>query len=361
MSEDSLPYLISPKEIEARLQQIFPEGTTNRQYVVREVASRVVFVMLYTGAVEGRDYFLRPNQVALMSDDQALKVSDGARLVWCKESLSSKISSNPNRWYADNSREQIRDESIRQGLVPLGAIVEKAGVSVTSPAGRYSLSASFAALFAPKLKGKVLEAKIDEWRKSSLSPGALARLQLAMRSASDSADSRVLVTLPNGEVRQMAYGASSVVSKAVIEQFGKRFLKVPALVFLSESQTKIIEKDDHIAKLIGINIDASKNLPDIIMADLGAGTEALIVFIEVVVSDGPVSEQRKEALLKYVQKAGLNKVAFVTAYKDRGSDAYKRTCHSLAWGSAAWFLSEPDCILLFKGSEAIEKRYLADL
>ena len=48
-----LPPLSDVPEIRRRLQEIFPEGTANRNYVTREIAAKTVFVMLYAGAVEG--------------------------------------------------------------------------------------------------------------------------------------------------------------------------------------------------------------------------------------------------------------------------------------------------------------------
>lgn len=65
----SLPPLLPVSDIHARLQGIFPEGTSNRNYVTREIAAKTVFVMLYVGAVEGAGRWLRPNQVTRMTDE----------------------------------------------------------------------------------------------------------------------------------------------------------------------------------------------------------------------------------------------------------------------------------------------------
>ncbi len=48
----------------------------------------------------------------------------------------------------------------------------------------------------------------------------------------------ILVSLPNGETRMMSAGSSTVISKAVIENFAARFLKSPGVVFLNESGNK---------------------------------------------------------------------------------------------------------------------------
>ena len=46
-------------------------------------------------------------------------------------------------------------------------------------------------------------------------------------------------------------------------------------------------------------------------------------------------------------------VAFVTAYSDRSAGAFSRSVSELAWRSFAWFMSEPDHIMvLHRGSAA---------
>ena len=56
-----LPPLLAVPDIHTRLQAIFPDGTANRNYVTREIAAKTVFVMLYIGAVEGTECWLRPD------------------------------------------------------------------------------------------------------------------------------------------------------------------------------------------------------------------------------------------------------------------------------------------------------------
>jgi hypothetical protein len=80
----------------------------------------------------------------------------------------------------------------------------------------------------------------------------------------------------------------------------------------------------------------------------------LIVFDEVVATDGAVTERRKQALHDLTDRAGFDhrQIAFVTAYADRDSPGYRKTASALAWGSFAWFYAEPDNILIMR--EGIE-------
>ncbi|MGH7061241.1 MAG: hypothetical protein ACREFH_12700 [Stellaceae bacterium] len=120
-----------------------------------------------------------------------------------------------HHWFQDNTREPIRDETLRDGLVNVGAVITLSGIPTTSSRGRYALQTAFATLFSPALTAEQLELAITAWQQRYLSPGALARVRLRQRSAIN-AQSKVLVTLPNGEARQMEAGPSSVITKAVV-------------------------------------------------------------------------------------------------------------------------------------------------
>jgi BsuBI/PstI restriction endonuclease domain len=59
------------------------------------------------------------------------------------------------------------------------------------------------------------------------------------------------------------------------------------------------------------------------------------------------NERRKRAFEELAIEAGFSTehVAFVTAYLDRSGSPFKKTVAALAWGSYAWFVSEPDGLI----------------
>jgi len=241
---------------------------------------------------------------------------------------------------------------LRAGLVLTGAVIERSGLPTTSAKPRYALNKEFAALFDESIPGETVKRKIRNWQQKYLNPGALARIQILKQGAVAAAgEAGVLVTFPNGETRMMAAGPSSVISKAVIEDFAARFLKRPGVVFLSESGNKVVARDDKLARSIGLDIKADRNLPDVILVDIGP-KDPLLVFTEVVATDGAITPSRMKALLDIAVQAGFNskQVAFVTAFSDRRSSAYRKLAPELAWGSFAWFVSEPDKIVVLKQS-----------
>lgn len=345
--------LPSREEVQARLLVIFPDGSRFRNYCTREIASATVFTLLYIDAIEGTDRYLGPKHVYKMSDEQAALTSDAERLAYGTECSKARFTARGVQWYADNTREPIRDETLRQGLIPVGAVTERKDLPTTSPAPRYSLSKDFAALFSPSLKGKALSAAIAKWQEANLSRAGLARIQV-VRAGRAKNQARVSLTLPNGETRQMKPGQSSVITKAVVEEFAARFLEEPAVIWISESGKKVVEKDDDLAKSIGIVIDAARNLPDVILADV-ARDKILLVFVEVVATDGPISETRRGQLLAIAQNAGISesRTAFLTAYLARDEAILKKNLPDLAWNSFIWLASEPEHIIaLYAGGDA---------
>lgn len=346
MSE--LPRLPDLKLIEERLPLIFPEGTKNRQNHINITSARTIFVLLYLGAVEGKDFWLRPDQVTRMTDSQAAMKDEESRLAWRKTSMKSIPKDSPilGRWYEVNSREGIRDDCLRYALCNTGAAIVRQGLATTSSAGRYALEKEFARLFDPTLSETQFNAAVNDWAIKHLSSSALMRKQLAQRAASQ-IDGEISVTFPNNEIRVLAPGPSSPITRAVIESFSKHFLIEPAVIWVSESANKEERSDRELAESIGLNIETDKHLPDLILADIGLD-EPLIIFIEVVASDGPINDAKKDGLMELINKSpqlNESQAVFVTAYADREDKAFKKTFSVLAWQSFAWCMTEPDKII----------------
>jgi hypothetical protein len=349
---EQLPPVIPVSSIARWLPEIFWEGTANRNYVVREISAKTLFVMLYVGAIEGSGQYVRPDQVTKMSDAQARKVDDALRRQWAVDSLARRSGLDlQHRWYAPNTREPIRDETLRLGLVSLGAVVERTDLPTTSAKPRYAITRHFAdLLIALQAAPENASALIQQWQAAHLSAAALSRVKLLRTGiVRPGSAARVRLTFPNGEVRLMKGGPSTVITKAVVEEFAQLFLGEPGVIFVSESGEKVIARDDALARSLGIDLDYSKNLPDIILADVAAEAPK-IVFVEVVATDGPINEQRKQALLKVAEQARFKRheVFFVTAFADRSTAAFRKLASEIAWGTFVWFMSEPDKLIAFK-------------
>ena len=121
------------------------------------------------------------------------------------------------------------------------------------------------------------------------------------------------------------------------------------MVWISSSAVKAFS-DDTLNRVLKIKLDVGSLLPDVVLVDL-AGPGLKLVFAEVVATDGPVTEQRKADLLELLAASPAayepEDAVFVTAYRDRGGRPAARAVQALAWGSFAWFMSEPDKLVQF--------------
>ena len=343
----TLPTLLSISDIRARLERLFPAGLEMRKNLVREMSAKTVFVFLYGGMIEGAERCLRPSHVYFFTEEQAQKAANEDREAWVAQSKKPGFRPEGTRWYADTTREPLRDETLRFGLVDVGAVGKIPGVAVTSSLPIYFLKADFAAIFNPDLDETALEKVITAWQKKHLTAAARARMAL-LAAGKLKSDDEVLVNCPDGTVAKLSPGPSSIISKAVVEQFASSFLTAPALLWLSESGAKVRYQDQKTAKALGLDIDQSKVLPDIILANVGdTGEDTHLVFVEVVASDGPMNQARRDALLQYIMQSGFpdSQCLFGTAFEDRADSAFKKCLPELAWGTFAWFRSEPDCLV----------------
>ena len=178
----NLPPYVSREVIAERLPLVFPEGTENRNYCVRELAANTVFAAIYIGAVEGTERFFGPVHVYRMTAEQAVRTDEDAR----EEYNASRLAKKPvegSRWYADNTREPIRDETLRDGLVSIGAVTKRQDLATTAGVPIYALKRDFAALFDPALEGDDLEQAIADFQAKHLSKSARTRLAIVQAGA----------------------------------------------------------------------------------------------------------------------------------------------------------------------------------
>jgi len=333
--------LPSVETIRKRLEIIFPEGISDRLYLVRDVAAKTVFTMLYIDAIQGRGPMLAPVHVYRMGDAQAALQEPTERTAYREAIKSRSYVELDGLWMRDNSRESVRDESLRDGLRAKGAVIEDRTVPTTSSKGRYALQAEFAALFT--LSDDKFPAAAATWRESHLNQAELARVHiLHARPAGDT----VVVNFPSGESRNIPPGTSSILVKAVVEEFAPRFLGKPAVLWLSDSRDKVVIQDDRLMREIGLPIDQQRLLPDVVLADL-SGRQMRLFFIEIVATDGPITEARRLEILQLAATAGFpaDMISFVSAFEHRNASPLKKRLSALALESYVWCMAEPDALI----------------
>ncbi|WP_219906451.1 BsuBI/PstI family type II restriction endonuclease [Arthrobacter woluwensis] len=290
-----------------------------------------------------------------MSEEVLCRKMTGQRLAWRRASakgrktLSALLESwqvQTEGWYADNTRETLRDETFRKWR-DVGVLRERAGVPKNSSRGRWALEAHFADLFDPRLTGESLELEIEHWRASHLSAEAKLRVHVAMLGEANGHS--VSVTLPNnGGTRELEAGQASLILKSVIEDWIPRRLKKPFVLTLSEPGNKLFTADAELLRLLDVELDVSSLLPDALVADLGE--EVDFWFIEAVNTDGEIDDERKSRLLDWASHQGIDpaRCSFLSAFSSRNSAAARRRLKDIAVGSFAYFADEPGLELAWR-------------
>ena len=182
----ALPALLSPEKILDRLQIIFPQGTPNRNYCVRKLAANTIFVALYVGAIEGTGVLFGPKHVYRMTGKQALLTDFLSRNTYATEIVGAAFQPPGKRWYSDNTREPIRDETLREGLIAVGAVGERRPTAFppTSSKPRYALYCElWGAIRSSSYRCEISRAAATAWQASALNQGTLARIALIRHGA----------------------------------------------------------------------------------------------------------------------------------------------------------------------------------
>lgn len=351
--EQSLPEV---EFILERLKKIVPGNVDNALFARNITAARTVFVMLYSYAVEGQGPKIRPSTVTVMTDKQSMIHSRVARESWLKQMQGAKKPNLPDRWYSENTREPIRDDTIST-LKQIGAVEEEAGIPTTSSKPRYYLAQDFAGLLDPTLQGEELELALNKWRATHLTKGALILQGLKEQ------ERRSEIIVEYGETKhKLAPGPSSILTKAAVEVFAKKFLEKPEVLLISESADKIHANFGKVLDSLKITINLKKALPDVLIAETSAKGFRL-VFIEIVHTDGPISNDRMRKLLELAKENDLNEneCAFVTVFASRSDPAYRKVQSSIAWGSFVWFADEPERIIHLIDTKPDQNITLVDL
>lgn len=339
--------VVSVSEAERRLAILFPR-TTFDSALSNRLAASAVTSLLYVDAVADKPepFWARPSMVLWMNPNVLTCKSDAERVMWRSKAARghNQLRELHTQWgipqdgaYADNSREPLRDETLSEWQ-QLGAVKARPDTPVTSSKGRWALEPAFADLFAPNLRGQALEEAIAAWRNTHLTPAARLRTQRdAQRRAAPSA---VTVNLPGGGTRLLEPGDASLIIKYVVEEWAPQRLTDPGVVMISEPGDKLHLGDDHLLRVLQLTIDISRLLPDIIIVDLHDDT---FWFIEVVHTDGPVDEKRKQILLKWAAQHSItaDKCRFLTAFHSRSDPASKRRLKDIAVDTFVYFANEP--------------------
>lgn len=241
--------------------------------------------------------------------------------------------------YAPNTRETIRRQTVHQ-FVQLGIVIENPDQPdrpINSPKWCYQLSAEVLPL-------------LQAYGTSTYTQELEQFLQLPKASALDARHRdlpREMVSLPDGTTIELSAGGQNTLIQSIVEEFARRFVCGPKILFLGDAADKEIVADADSMKELGIALPERGKAPDVLIHDT---VRDWLIIVEAVTSHGPVDQKRKNELTELFADARPGLV-FVTAFPDRKT--YAKFQAVIAWETEVWIADAPDHMIHFNG-----KRFL---
>jgi len=241
------------------------------------------------------------------------------------------------RDYAPNTRETFRRQSMHQ-FVDAGIALynpDKPRRPVNSPAAVYQIE--------PGLLG-VLRTFGKKAYPSNLADWLQDRKTLTERYARERELLKVPVSLGSGKKIRLSAGEHSELIKAIIEEFGPRFVPGGKLVYVGDTGDKWGYFDKQLLEAIGVTVDNHGKMPDVV---LFFPEKNWLVLVESVTSHGPVDGKRHDELARLFSgsKAGL---VFVSAFPNRR--LMNKHLEFISWETEVWVADAPSHLIHFNGT-----------
>lgn len=268
----------------------------------------------------------------------------GSRKTW-KQAVGPLIGITPmmefalneyGRKYAPNSRETFRRQTIHQFVEAGLALYNPDSPSrpVNSPKAVYQIEPE-----ALSLLRKVGTKGWDQNLKEYLS----TRNTLSKKYAQERIMSQLPVQLSTGKSMILSPGIHSELIKAIIEEFGSRFVPDGILIYAGDTGDKWGYFDEEALKGLGVSVDSHGKMPDVL---LYRPDRNWLLLIEAVTSHGPVNGKRHSELAHLLGKSNAGLV-YVTAFPSRA--LMTRYLPDIAWETEVWVADAPTHLIHFNG------------
>ncbi len=181
-----------------------------------------------------------------------------------------------------------------------------------------------------------------EWN-SKVNNYLINRPGLARRYAVERMKQLVPLKVDVSKRIHLSPGKHSKLIKAIVEDFGPRFVLSGRLIYVGDTGDKWGYFDQEGLSELGVTVDLHGKMPDVVIYEQN---KKWLVLIEAVTSHGPVDAKRKEELMSLFSEANMGLV-FVTAFPDHGT--MKRYISEIAWETEVWIADSPSHLIHFDG------------
>lgn len=242
--------------------------------------------------------------------------------------------------YAPNTRETVRRQTMHQ-FVDAGIAVynpDDPARPVNSPKAVYQIEQTTLRL--------IKNFKTPKWQ-NYLEDYLSQQETLSSKYAKERKQNLVPVKISENKEISLSPGEHSELIKAIIEEFGPRFVPGGTLVYVGDTGDKWGYFDDTLLSKLGVNVDSHGKMPDVVLYN---EVSNWLFLVESVTSHGPVDGKRHSELTQLfsTSKAGL---VYVTAFTNR--NIMSRYLADIAWETEVWVADAPSHLIHFDG-----KRFL---
>ena len=154
----------------------------------------------------------------------------------------------------------------------------------------------------------------------------------------------VPVTIGSTEL-QFGPGEHNQLQKAIIESFLPQFGHGAEVLYLGDTEDKLLYLQDVLLADIGFFELSHEKLPDVVAY---SKAKNWLFLIEAVHSANPISELRKRAL-EQLSQACTADLIYVSAFLDRS--AFRKFAKDIAWETEVWIAESPHHLIHFNGDK----------
>jgi len=238
--------------------------------------------------------------------------------------------------YKPNTRETFRRQTVHQFVA--------AGMAIPNPDNplRPVNSPKFVYQIEPEALALLRTFGTTAWAKK-LAAYLSTRQSLTARYAKVRDMNRISIKASSGVEIQLSPGEHSELIKAIIEDFGPRFVPGGLLVYVGDTGDKWGYFDVALLSKLGVAVNSHGKMPDVV---LYCSKRNWLLLIESVTSHGPVNGKRHEELARLFSNSSAGLV-YVTAFPSRSLMA--RYVSDIAWETEVWVAEASSHLRHFTG------------
>lgn len=247
-----------------------------------------------------------------------------------------------NRHYGDALSRGSYDYVKRQQLdflVEAGVAMESAGdptASRNSSQRRYAI--------APQAADVLRTFGQLSWEEAVAAFRQLAG-SLVDRMKCEIAQTKVQVTLSNGQSVALAPGSHNELQKAIVDDFLARFGMGAEVLYLADASNRTLYMDRRKLEELGFFELRDDLLPDVVAYD---ARRNWIYLIEAVHSSNPISYLRHQRLKRLTSGCKAPRI-YVSVFKDRKT--FCKWLPHIAWRTEVWLVEDPSHLIHFDGEK----------